>query len=144
MSQDEDHLKLLSVFHYVMGGLAGLFALVPIFHLVIGVFFVLAPEKIVGKGDPPPALFGWFFIIFAGLLIVLGLIFAAFVITAGRFLAKRKHHLFCLVMAGVECICVPFGTVLGVFTIIVLIRESVKQLFGANRSLPATAGAPGS
>ncbi len=142
MTQDEDHLRLLSVFHYVMGGLAGLFALLPIFHLVIGVLFVLAPEKLVGKGEPPPALIGWFFIILAGLLIVLGLIFAAFVIIAGHFLARRKHHTFCLVMAGIECLCVPFGTVLGVFTIVVLMRESVKQLFGASRSPAATVGAP--
>jgi hypothetical protein len=38
-------------------------------------------------------------------------------------------------MAGVECLFMPFGTVLGVFTIIVLMRESVKQVFAANKSL---------
>jgi hypothetical protein len=42
MTQDEDHLKLLSIFHYVVGGLAGLFALLPIFHLVIGLVMVFA------------------------------------------------------------------------------------------------------
>jgi hypothetical protein len=40
--------------------------------------------------------------------------------------------MFCLVMGGVECLFMPFGTVLGVFTIIVLMREPVKQLFGVN------------
>jgi hypothetical protein len=35
-------------------------------------------------------------------------------------------------MAGIECMFMPFGTVLGVFTIITLTREPVKQLFGAN------------
>jgi hypothetical protein len=33
-------------------------------------------------------------------------------------------------MAGIECIFMPVGTVLGVFTIIVLMRDSVKELFG--------------
>ena len=33
-------------------------------------------------------------------------------------------------MAGIECIFMPVGTVLGVFTIIVLVRNSVKALFG--------------
>jgi hypothetical protein len=33
-------------------------------------------------------------------------------------------------MAGVECLFMPVGTVLGVFTIIVLVRDSVKELFG--------------
>jgi hypothetical protein len=32
-------------------------------------------------------------------------------------------------MAGVMCIFMPFGTVLGVFTLIVLLRPSVKPLF---------------
>jgi hypothetical protein len=54
------------------------------------------------------------------------------ILTAGRFLARRKHHLFCLVVAGVECLFFPFGTVLGVFTIIVLMRPSVQQAFEAN------------
>jgi hypothetical protein len=27
MTRDEEHLRLLSIFHYVVGGLAGLFAL---------------------------------------------------------------------------------------------------------------------
>jgi hypothetical protein len=32
-------------------------------------------------------------------------------------------------MACIECLFIPFGTILGVFTIIVLSRESVKTLF---------------
>ena len=37
---------------------------------------------------------------------------------------------------GVECLFMPFGTVLGVFTIVVLCREPVKQLFSARPSGP--------
>ena len=54
---------------------------------------------------------------------------ASMVILTGRFLATRRHHMFCLVIGCVECLSMPFGTVLGVFTIIVLSKESVKQLF---------------
>ena len=73
-----------------------------------------------------------------------GHIFAAFVLTAGRFLAKRRHYMFCLVMGGAESIFMPFGTILGVFTISVLMREWVKQLFTANKAPQATAALPGS
>jgi hypothetical protein len=138
MTQDEEHLKLLSIFHYVVGGLAGLFAMIPIFHLIFGLFLIFASDKFAGKGEPPPAFIGWFFVIFAALFITLGWIFAGLVFTAGRFLAKRKHYLFCLVMGGVECLFMPFGTVLGVFTIIVLVRESVKQRFATDKSLQPT------
>jgi len=129
VNKDEEHLRLLSIFHYIVGGLAGLFALFPVIHLVIGLVFILAPEAVESNGETPPALVGWFFVIFAGMFIITGLVFAAFVITAGRFLARRRHRLFCLVIAGIECAFIPFGTILGVFTIIVLMRESVKELF---------------
>jgi hypothetical protein len=136
MTRDEEQLRLLSIFHYVVGGLAGLFALFPIFHLVFGLFMVYAPDKFAGHGQPPPAFVGWLFVIFAVVFITLGWIFAAFVLTTGRFLARRKHYTFCLVMGCIECVFVPFGTVLGVFAALVLVRESVKQLFGANPPMP--------
>ena len=130
MNQDEDQLRLLSIFHYIVGGLSGLFALFPILHLVVGIMLLFAPEQFGGpEGQAPPPLFGWMFFIFAGVMITVGLVFATLVLTTGRFIAKRTHHLFCLVIAGVECLFVPFGTVLGVFTIVVLTRDSVKQLF---------------
>ncbi len=136
MTQDEEHLRLLSIFHYVAAAMAALIALFPIIHLVLGLFLVFAPEKIEPAGEAPPAWFGWMFVTLAGIFIVVGWVLAALVLTTGRFLARRKHYLFCLVMAGVECIFIPLGTVLGVFTIIVLMREPVKQLFTANKTAP--------
>lgn len=32
-------------------------------------------------------------------------------------------------MAAILCMFIPFGTILGVFTLIVLSRESVRQLY---------------
>jgi hypothetical protein len=131
MARDEEHLQLLSIFHYVVSGLTALFALFPILHLVLGLFLILTPETLAGKGhdQPSPALIGWFFVIFAITFIAIGWLFAVFILTAGRFLARRKHYTFCLVMAGIECIIMPFGTVLGVLTLVVLLREPVKQMF---------------
>ncbi len=132
-TQDEEHLRLLSIFHYVVGGLAGLFALFPVIHLIMGLIFIFAPEQMAADGELPPAFFGWFFVVFASLMILLGWLFAGLVLATGRFLAGRKHYTFCLVVAAVECVFIPFGTILGVFTIIVLNRESVKQLFSRTR-----------
>lgn len=132
-SQDEQHLHLLSIFHYVVGGLTALFSLFPVIHLVIGLVCIIAPEKMEPKGgahDPAAAFMGWFFVIIAIVFITAGWTLAGVIITAGRFLAARKHYMFCLVAAAIECIFMPFGTVLGIFTIIVLLREPVKQLFG--------------
>jgi hypothetical protein len=135
MTRDQEHLRLLSIFHYVVSGLIALFALFPVIHLVVGLFLVFAPNKFTGQGqEPPPVFLGWVFVIIALLFITAGWVFAAFVLTTGRFLARRKHYTFCLVMAAIECVFMRFGTILGVFTIVVLMRESVKPLFAIDPS----------
>ena len=136
-SQDEEQLRLLSVFHYVVGGLSGLFSLFPVIHLVIGLMIVFSPQTFPGKpGDAPPAFVGWLIVGFVAMMILFGLAVSASIVFAGRSLARRRHYTFCLVIAGIECMFMPFGTVLGVFTIVVLMRESVKPLFQESSSAP--------
>ncbi len=136
-STDLEHLKLLSIFHYVVAGLVGSFSLFPVFHLVFGLLIIFAPQIFEQKGDKPPAFFGWFMVAFALMLITIGLVFAVLILVTARFLSGRRHYMFCLVMAGAECLIMPFGTVLGVFTIVVLIRDSVKEMFSATGRLRA-------
>ena len=38
--QEEQHLQLLAIFHYIVGGLAAFFACFPLIHLTIGVVMV--------------------------------------------------------------------------------------------------------
>ncbi|MCL4275580.1 MAG: hypothetical protein KJZ77_17040 [Anaerolineales bacterium] len=126
-SEDEQYLQLLSIFHYIVGGMVGLFACFPIIHFAFGLSMLVSGFTQSPQGEP--ALIGLFFTLLAGGFILFGWAFAICVILTGRFIAKRKNHMFCLVVAGTECMFTPFGTVLGVFTIIVLIRPSVKAAF---------------
>ncbi len=135
-TERESHLRLIVIFHYVLGAVAGMFAMFPILHLLFGLMMLFSPESFEGQGEAPPAFLGWFFIILAGLFIVIGLAFAVCVIIAGRCIQKRTRYLFCLVMAGIQCMFVPFGTVLGVFTILLLMNEDVKAMF-ASHSKPS-------
>ena len=126
MTDDEQHLDLLAVFHFIVGGFTALFACVPILHLVLGL------GVIFGEFDgpnPPPAVIGWAFTILAAMFILCGWALAIGVVVAGFKLKKRTAWTYCLVIAGLECMMMPFGTVLGVFTVVVLLRDSVKQLF---------------
>lgn len=129
MKEDEQYLKLLSVFHYVVGGLAACFACIPLIHLSIGI------AMLVGAIDDAPEFVGALLVLIAMFAMLIGWTLAVFIIIAGRCLAKRKRYMFCLVMAAISCIFMPFGTVLGVFTIIVLMRPSVKELFAVNKAL---------
>ena len=126
MNQDEHYLNLLGIFHYVVGGMTAFFACFPIIHLVIGIALI---SGMFDGGDPPPAFFGWLFVIAASVFILLGWALAVIMILAGRRLRQRRSHTFCFVLACFECVIIPFGTVLGVFTIIHLSRDSVRQLF---------------
>ena len=127
MNQDLEHLRLLSIFHYVVGGMMAFFACIPIIHVVIGIVMLRNPGGF--GGQPPPPFIGLLFVIIGGTVILIGWVLAALVIISGRFLTQRKHYVYCLVIAGVSCLFMPVGTILGVFTIIVLVRPSVKGLF---------------
>lgn len=129
MNQDEQYLNLLSAFHYVAGGLTAFFSSIFLMHVAMGIAMLCG----VFEGEEaPPRVLGWFFILFPGAFILAGWTLSGLIIAAGRRLKRRTSHTFCLVVAGLECILMPFGTVLGVFTIIVLMRDSVKELFSAN------------
>ena len=127
MKHDLEQLKLLAIFHYVAAGMAALVACIPIMHFVMGLALATGA---LGDSDPGTRPVGFGIMAFAAFFIVSGWTFAALVAFAGRSLQTRRRYTYCLVMAGIECIFMPVGTVLGVFTIIVLVRDSVKELFG--------------
>jgi hypothetical protein len=132
MNDDLSHIKILSIFHYVVAAIAALFACFPFIHLFIGIS-MLTGSFFQGGSDQalpfPFSLFGLIFTVVPAAIILIGWAFAICMAFAGYFLSKKQRYTFCLVMAGISCIFTPFGTVLGVFTIIVLMSPSVKELF---------------
>lgn len=128
MTQDEQHVNLLSIFHYVLGGITAFFACFPILHLGMGIA-MLCGAFTDESGQQPPAFVGWMFIVMGSAFILGGWTLAALMIAAGRKLKQRRARSFCLAVGGIECILMPLGTVLGVFTIIVLTKDPVRQLF---------------
>jgi hypothetical protein len=136
MDQDAEHLRLLSIFHYVVGGILAFFACFFIIYIIMGLVTVNSPSIMHGQGAPPPPGVGWFLVIFGCFFVFLGWTIAALIIYAGRCLSQRKNYLFCLIVAGVSCLFMPFGTVLGVFTILVLQRSRVKEMFNQPTPLP--------
>ena len=133
MNQDREHLRLLAIFHYVGAGLAALFSLFPLLYTTIGAIFISAARHGTPKPgeELPPEFLGWIFAVVGLLLFFLGIAMAICILLARRCLSRNKHYTFALVMACIECLFIPFGTILGIFTIIALLREPVKGLFAA-------------
>ncbi len=130
---DADHLKILAIFHFVFAALAvlgigflGLHYL--FFHAVMDNPDLWKNQK--GGGPMPREFFNvfrWFYAVFGAALVLC----AAGNLRSGLFIRARRNRTFSLVVAGLNCIQVPFGTVLGVFTFFVLLRPSVEESYRA-------------
>ena len=129
----ESQVRLLSIFHYVLAGLAALFSLIPGFYIAMGYAFLSGMFD--GKGpNPPPPQLGWLFVMLGVFFMLAGFGYALLVALAGWFLGHQRHWTYCMVVAALSCAFFPFGTALGVFTIVVLSRPDVKAAFGSARS----------
>jgi magnesium-transporting ATPase (P-type) len=128
--RDNDQIHLLSIFHFVLGALALLGIGFLCLHYLIVNYIFSHPEmmKTNTNLDAAKAIFSliiWFYL-FAGFLLAVACVAN---ILSGIFLLQRKNRMFSLVVAGLDCLQIPFGTALGVFTFIVLLRDSVRQSY---------------
>jgi len=127
MKQDLEHLRWLSIGFFIHAGITGLFSLIPFVHLFLGIAMVSGSFE--NDRNPPPPFVGWLFIGIAAFTILSGFTLAITSFLAGKYIKEQKKYTYCFVMAIISCMFAPLGTILGVFAIIVLLRESVKQLF---------------
>jgi hypothetical protein len=137
VDKDTEHLRLLTLFYYVNAGINALLSCFGLTYVLLGAIFLASPAPFGKNAEGPPAFLGYIFIILGAAFLLLGLAFSAGLALTGRFLSQRRHRLFCMVVAGINCLFLPYGTLLGVFTFMVLTRPSVQALFaGAPPPLP--------
>ncbi len=141
MSNDKGYLASLAVAHYVVGGIGVCFACIPLLHLVMGIALVTGNLQSHAAQSPPDA-FGWIFVAAGAVFFLIGQAIAVTIIVSGRFLAKQKHYMFSFIIACIMCAFFPFGTILGVFTIIVLSRDNVKRIYGRLNEEPTDTATP--
>lgn len=192
IDRDAEHLKIISICHYVYAGLSVMQSCVGLLYICMGVFFFAMPfvnpatnptppvnvveqedtassdskkessdeesegEEEEGQGDglgppsrgssagPKEAFMGIMLIVMGGILFFLPLIFGICVFIAGRFIAKRKGYVYCLIVGAFTSMGFPMGTILAVFTFIVLSRQSVKSLFEQTAAQKVAAAGAGS
>jgi hypothetical protein len=135
---DDEQLRVLSVLYFAYGGLAGAFSL-------MGLAFVFAGTIIGSNGagwwgrpeeQAGAAVAGCFLAALgSGLFVLLG-VTALLRILVGVALRRHRYYLLCLVAASLTCFGIPFGTALGVATLIVLLRPSTERLFSGSAPSP--------
>jgi hypothetical protein len=134
---DVRQLRILAVLHYVYGGLVALGSLYMLMFGVVGIEIARGPAPTAGEnalGLPTEAGWGFIAVSVVGFLLV-GL-WAAATIMAGKRLERQTHRAYCIIVAAINTISVPLGTVLGIVTIVTLMRPSVIELFEEGSSDP--------
>ncbi|MCL4275582.1 MAG: hypothetical protein KJZ77_17050 [Anaerolineales bacterium] len=134
---DDRYLNLLSIFHLIVGSVAGLFSCFPLVNLSMGLSTLSDIPKSMVQGDAfsPFTFLSIMFILLPIGIVVLGWMFAIAVSLNGYFIKTRHWHTYCLVVGGIETIFMPFGTILGIFPIILLTKPEIKVLFDQGENL---------
>lgn len=124
--QDYDNLRMLGIGTFVYAGLVGLISLFCLIYVVVGLAMIADPG-----GDPNAEVAG-------GVIALVGVIVCSILLAkcillvfSGIGLLKHKWRTASYIGAALCVMNMPLGTILGVFTFLVLGRPSVRALYEA-------------
>jgi len=149
MDRDQEALVLLSIFHFIMGGVVILCASLAVIGVIVGIGVLSLPDNLPAPEDTsgfnsllihyiaypciafgiPPVLAGLWITIGSALVVIVGFPLGVCFVEAGKSLLRRRRRVSCMVLAGVSCAIFPFGTILGVITLVILRRPSLRESF---------------
>lgn len=127
MARDLSDLSILSVLFWLDAGLQ-----------VLGVGF-LAALTMMGMNEEAAnnaagqastdAVSGQLVIWMLGAMTLLAGVMLLLKILCAYGIGQRRFRTLCLVISTINCVAVPIGTVLGIYSLMVLMRPSVAELF---------------
>ena len=123
-----DRFKLLALFHYVLAGITALCGCFGLLYVVIGLMIFSGAFGAQGPNDPPPE-FGLLFVAMGAMMSIVTWAIAAATAACGYFLHMQRHYMFCLIVSAIQTLNMPFGTILGIFTIVTLSDKQGKAMF---------------
>jgi len=122
MSKAEDHINILGWLYIgmsILGILAGLFVLV----ILVGVGFLVGDPEVIG------------ILVFTGILVAALLVVLSVPgIIGGIGLLKKQPwaRILVLVLGFLNLLNIPLGTLLGIYTIWVLMQEEAAEVFSSD------------
>src|SRR5262245_59874073 len=101
VNKDLEHLKLLSMFHYILGAITVVYSSFPLIHVFIGLMFMLNPKGFASGGQQPPfplRYFGLAFVLIGGAFVLFGWTLGALTAYAGRCIKRREKYMLCFIV----------------------------------------------
>ncbi|RYG38175.1 hypothetical protein EON81_04375 [bacterium] len=123
-------LDQLSTFHRIGSYILGVFSLCGLPHTFMGLFFLASPRTFGNsQNGPPPAFFGgMMFLIGLGVVgSFMGLAIANH--AASAWVRERRRYTGIQVVSAFTCLYMPLGTVLGVYSLVILSKPEVRVRF---------------
>ena len=131
--RDQEDLGRLVLFHKILGWLLCVGSCIGLPHFGIGIFMMTGAIPITdsksGKPDPGMNFMGPMFA-FIGLAVILFILTGSFLnFRAARWVGERSKLTPLYVISALNLLFQPIGLALGVYSFVVLSRNSVKALF---------------
>jgi hypothetical protein len=123
---DHEHLRLLRIGYFIAGSINAFWVFFPLIYVAMGAFVAF------GGIDTPNSEARSVGIMFIAIGLGISFIFAVAALLkflTARAIGRRSSRTLCLITAAVTCLGIPYGTALGVATLIVLSRPSVLAAF---------------
>ena len=139
MDRDAEDLRRLALAHYAVGVLTALMALPFVLGIWWGVHLMDHPEALgewkllPSELDFPPEFLGQMVVFFFASTALLVLVHASVVAWVGWYIAKARRYWVVYIFSLLDCTYMPFGTIIGIWAVVVLNRPSVKVRFGLKK-----------
>jgi hypothetical protein len=128
---DHEHVRILSIAYLVSAGLNAGFSLFGLLYVFMGFFMTALMKRMPASPPqaPAPEAVVWMLVAMGLGMFAIMMTFAVLKYVTYRRLRERRSRTFCMIVAAISCLGIPYGTVLGIFTLAVLTRPSVVNLF---------------
>jgi hypothetical protein len=135
--QKRSYLEVLAIAHYVYAALIALIGVVMMLMMSIGVFGLAQGSSFTGELP-----FGGFELSFFAFAFILVFGYALCNALVGLWLKGRRRWMAIVVLSVINALNVPVGTLLGVFTVVVLAGDDVRGAFDRGGAAPAPVAPP--
>ncbi len=128
MSADRDTLQVLAFFHWALAAWAAFLALIPVIYLALAWGIGIDPlgSNLQLAGTHRPGLAPSFLAVAATVVATLAAVGFGL---AARALRGERRLALCRAMAALACLFVPFGPILGVYTLLTLAQPEIAAGF---------------